>query len=105
MGCAVECRARVDIQVDVTKAGRMGYFGWPQINNDVYICSFGFVDNSLEKSVQHAAFDLVKIVEHECRVTFMDAYMLIGQCVEIEICQFTGEFRSVTTKSKRKYIG
>lgn len=103
-GCAVECRGDAIIRVDVVKGSESGYCEWPQINNDDFIGSIGCVMNSLERSVQAATFDLVKRLELFYGFRAIDAYMLLGQCAEIEICQATNPFFSCLAKIKRKYI-
>lgn len=73
-----------------TEAVAAERFDWPQVNTAKMMGSLGFVDNSIEASIRNAVFDLTKRVEMEFGMPFMDAYMLIGQCVNVEICQMLG---------------
>ncbi len=91
LGCAVECDGRVTVSVDIIKAGSPLWFGWPQVNTDTFIGSLGYRNYSIENSIREAVYDLIKRMECDYKVPFMDAYMLVGQCVNVEICQMLGE--------------
>jgi len=104
LGCAVEARGHAVISVQVIKAKENYPFDWPQVNTERFIGSIGCMDNSLEAAVRHAVYDLIKRVERLCQISFMDAFMLLGQCIEIEICQFTGSMRSAIAKLDRQYL-
>ncbi len=90
LGCAVECDGRVTLSVEVMKRKDMPWFEWPQVNTPEFIGSLGFVNNSIEASIKSAVYDLIRRVERGWGISFMDAYMLAGQCVKIEICQMLG---------------
>ena len=90
LGCAVECDGKVTLKAEVIRRKDLPWFDWPQVNTAKMMGSLGFVDNSIEASIRNAVFDLTKRVEMEFGMPFMDAYMLIGQCVNVEICQMLG---------------
>lgn len=104
LGCAVECDGRVTISVDIIKADTPSWFGWPQVNTDTFIGSLGFRNYSIENSIKEAVFDLIKRIEYDCGVPFMDAYMLAGQCVNVEICQMLGEACAALATIDRKLL-
>lgn len=91
LGCAVECDGKVTISVELIKADHLAWFGWPQVNTDRFLGSLGFRKYSIENSIKEAVYDLMKRIECDYQIPFMDAYMIIGQCVNIEICQMLGE--------------
>jgi hypothetical protein len=41
----------------------------------------------IESAIHGTVYDLIKRVEADKGIPFMDAYMLIGQCVPVQICQ------------------
>jgi acetamidase/formamidase len=86
LGCAVECDGAVSLRVELLR-GDGGYFDLPQINGNGVIGSVCTVPNNIEAAIRGAVYDLIKRLETDRRVPFMDAYMLIGQCVKIRICQ------------------
>lgn len=104
LGCAIETRGYAVISVRLIKAEEEYCFDWPQVNTDKFIGSVGCIENSLEAAVRHAVYDLIKRVEWQCKISFMEAYMLLGECVEIDICQFTDSLRSALAKLDRKYL-
>lgn len=91
LGCAIECDGRVTISVELIKADSPAWFGWPQVNTDSFLGSLGFRNYSIENSIREAVYDLIKRIECDYQIPFMDAYMIVGQCVNIEICQMLGE--------------
>lgn len=104
LGCAVECDGRVTISVEIIKGDDSSWFGWPQVNTDTFIGSLGYRNYSIEHSIREAVFDLIKRIEYDCHVPFMDAYMIIGQCVNVEICQMLGEANAALAAIDRKII-
>lgn len=104
LGCAIECRGSVVISVEVIKFAEIKYYGWPQVNTDTFIGSIGCVQNSMDQAVRYAVYDIIKRVECMCDISFMEAYMIIGQCVEIEICQIVGGFCTVIAKINRSFL-
>lgn len=104
LGCALECDGRVTISVDIIKAEEDSWFGWPQVNTDTFIGSLGYRNYSIEQSIKEAVFDLIKRIEHDYGVPYMDAYMLIGQCVNVEICQMLGEACAALATIDRKLL-
>ena len=87
LGCAVECDGEVTLSVEIIPRDDPSYFDWPQVNTPRFIGSLGYKDNNIEQAIRHAVYDIIKRVENDYHVPFMDAYMVAGQCVNIEICQ------------------
>ena len=104
LSCALECRGSVVIRVNVLKQGAVPYYDWPQINTDAFIGSVAHTRNSMELAVKSAFHDIIKRVEHTTPLDFMDAYMLAGQCAQIEICQMCGDFCTVIAMMPRGVI-
>jgi acetamidase/formamidase len=86
LGCAVECDGIVTLSIDIIKNG-MKYFEWPHVDGNGVIGSVCTVPNNIEAAIRGAVYDLIKRIETGKNIPFMDAYMLIGQCVKIQICQ------------------
>ena len=103
-GCAIECRGDALIRVEVVKGENSEYYEWPQVNTAEYIGSVGCIMNSLDKAVQAATYDLLRRLELYYGFSTMDAYLLLGQCVEFEICQMTNPFCCCLAKINRRYI-
>ena len=95
LGCALECGGRVTLRAEVIKRDAAAWYDWPTVDGPDFIGSLGFADNDLETAVKYAFHDLIKRVESMYGVTYMEAYMLSGQCARLEICQQTGSFRTV----------
>jgi acetamidase/formamidase len=87
LGCAIEADGVVTLSVALIKGENKGYFDWPQIDNDECIGSVCTVRNNIEEAIRGAVYDIIKRVESAGKISFMDAYMLAGQCVKIQICQ------------------
>jgi acetamidase/formamidase len=87
LGCAVESDGVVTLSVQLIKKGDPRYFDWPQVDGNGRIGSVCTAPNSIEAAIRGAVYDLVKRLEIDKRIPFMDAYMLAGQCVRIQICQ------------------
>jgi len=83
------------IKTKVLQKDDVPYFDWPQVNTEAFIGSVARVLNSMELAVKSAFHDVIKRVEHMTPLDFMDAYMLLGQCVQIEICQMVGSANTV----------
>jgi acetamidase/formamidase len=83
LGCAVEADGAVTLSAALIKAGDGGYFDLPQINDRGVIGSVCTVPNNIEAAIRGAVYDVIKRVETDCRIPFMDAYMLAGQCVKV----------------------
>jgi acetamidase/formamidase len=90
LGCAVESDGVVTLSAALIKKEDPRYFDLPQINDSGRIGSVCTVPNNIEAAIRGAVYDVIKRVEIDCGVPFMDAYMLIGQCVKIRICQMIG---------------
>lgn len=104
LGCAVECDGKVTLSAEVVKRKDLPWFEWPQVNTPEFIGSLGFVNNSIEASIRSAVYDLIRRVEKGCGLSFMGAYMLIGQCVNIEICQMLGNACAALATLDRKVL-
>jgi acetamidase/formamidase len=89
LGCAVECEGTVTISVKLIKKGDPRYFNWPQVDGNGFVGSLCTVPNNTEAAVRGAVHDLIKRIEVDKGMPFMESYMLIGQCVKIQLCQPT----------------
>ncbi|GHT79028.1 acetamidase [Spirochaetia bacterium] len=87
LGCAVESDGVVTLQAALIKKQDKGYFNWPHIDDDRYIGSVCTAPNNIEEAIRGATYDIIKRVEADGNIPFMDAYMLAGQCLRIRICQ------------------
>jgi acetamidase/formamidase len=87
LGCAVESDGVVTLSAALIKAGDPRYFDLPQIDGGGRIGSVCTVPNNIEGAIRGAVYDVIKRLEVDHRIPFMDAYMLAGQCVKIQICQ------------------
>lgn len=87
LGCAVESDGVVTLQAALIKQGDPRYFDLPQIDGGGFIGSVCTVPNNIEAAIRGAVYDVIKRIEVDHRLSFMDAYMLAGQCVKIQICQ------------------
>jgi len=87
LGCAVECDGEVTLSAALIKKGESRYFDWPQVDGDGRIGSVCTVLNNIEAAIRGAVYDVIKRVEHDRKIPFMDAYMLAGQCVKVQLCQ------------------
>jgi acetamidase/formamidase len=87
LGCAVESDGVVTLQAALIKKGDPRYFDLPQIDGGGFIGSVCTVPNNIEAAIRSAVYDVIKRIEADHRLSFMDAYMLAGQCVKIRICQ------------------
>ncbi|MDR2485017.1 MAG: acetamidase/formamidase family protein [Treponema sp.] len=87
LGCAVESDGTVSLSVDLIKKGDPRHFDLPQVNGNGRIGSVCTVPNNIEAAIRGAVFDVIKRIEIDHGVPFMDAYMLAGHCVKIQICQ------------------
>jgi acetamidase/formamidase len=87
LGCAIESDGTVTLSVDLVKQGKGGHFEWPQVNGNGRTGSVCTVPHNIEAAIRGAVYDLLARVEANGSIPFMDAYMLIGQCVHVQICQ------------------
>jgi acetamidase/formamidase len=87
LGCAVEADGEVILSVTLIKKEDPRYFDWPQVDGNGRIGSVCTVPNNIEAAIRGAVYDVIKRVELDRKVPYMDAYMLAGQCVKIQICQ------------------
>jgi len=87
LGCAVEADGVVTLSVQVIKKTDPHYFIWPQVNGNGCIGSICTVSNNIEAAIRGAVHDLIRRIETDKGMPFMEAYMLIGQCVKVRICQ------------------
>ena len=95
ISCALECRGSLVIKTQVLKREDVPYFDWIQVDTDEFIGSVAHALNSMEVAVKSAVYDIVKRMEHMTLLDYLDAYMLMGQCVKIEICQMVGSYNTV----------
>jgi len=95
LSCALECRGSLVIKTKVLKKEEVPWFDWPQVNTGAFIGSVARELNSMELAIKSAFYDVIKRVEHTTPLDFMDAYMLLGQCAQIEICQMVGGANTV----------
>jgi acetamidase/formamidase len=87
LGCAVESDGAVTLSAALIKKGDPRYFDLPQIDGGGFIGSVCTVPNNIEAAIRGAVYDVIKRIEADCRLPFMDAYMLAGQCIKILVCQ------------------
>jgi acetamidase/formamidase len=45
------------------------------------------VPNNIEAAIRGAVYDVIKRIEVDKNIPYMDAYMLAGQCVKVQLCQ------------------
>ncbi|MDR1421091.1 MAG: acetamidase/formamidase family protein [Treponema sp.] len=88
LGCALECDGAVTLSVAVIR-GDSGYFDWPQVDGNGRTGSVCTVPNDIEGAIRGAVYDVIKRLEAEREIPFMDAYMIAGQCVKVQLCQMT----------------
>jgi acetamidase/formamidase len=87
LGCALESDGIVTLSVNLIKKGDPRYFQWPQVDGNGCIGSVCTVPNNIEDAIRGAVYDVIKRIETDKNIPFMDAYMLAGQCIKIKICQ------------------
>jgi acetamidase/formamidase len=87
LGCAIEADGVVTLSAALIKKGDPRWFDWPQADGNGRVGSICTVQNNIEAAVRGAVYDVIKRIETDKGVPFMDAYMLAGQCVQIQICQ------------------
>jgi acetamidase/formamidase len=87
LGCAVEADGVVTLSIRLIKKEDPRYFNWPQVDGNNRIGSICTVPNSIEAAIRGAVHDVIKRIEVDKGIPFMEAYMLIGQCVKVQICQ------------------
>jgi amidase len=87
LGCAIEADGVVTLSVSLIKKGDSRYFDLPQIDGNGKIGSVCTVPNNIEAAIRGAVYDVIKRLEIDHHIPFMDAYMLAGQCVKVQICQ------------------
>jgi acetamidase/formamidase len=104
LGCAIECDGVVTLSVKVIKSGKGGYFNLPQVNAKNFIGSVCSVDNDIEAAIRGCAYDVVKRAEFDCGIPYIDAYMLAGQCLKIQVCQMIGSACTAYAYIERKIL-
>jgi acetamidase/formamidase len=87
LGCAVEADGVVTLSAALIKKGGPRWFDWPQADGNGRVGSICTVQNNIEEAVRGAVYDVIKRIETDKGVPFMDAYILAGQCVHVQICQ------------------
>jgi amidase len=87
LGCAIEADGVVTLSAALIKKGGGRYFDLPQVDGNGRVGSVCTVSNNIEAAIRGAVFDVIKRLETGHHMSFMDAYMLAGQCVKIQICQ------------------
>jgi acetamidase/formamidase len=102
VGCAVESDGTVTLSVKVIKKG--GYFNLPQINTKEAIGSVCTIDNNIEAAIRAATYDIIKRIETDFSIPYIDAYMLAGQCLKIQICQMIGSACTAYVSMERKIL-
>jgi len=86
-GCAIEAEGQVTFSIQLIKKIDPRYFNWPQIDGNGRFGCLCTVSNNIEAAVRAAVHDVIKRIEIDKGMPFMEAYMLIGQCVKVQICQ------------------
>jgi amidase len=102
-GCAVECRGEVTVRVELLKPAEAEFGEWPQVNTAGFLGSVGCVAGSMELSARAALHDLVLRLERFHGFDRLDAYWLLGQCVELEVCQLLCPHQTCLAKIGRRY--
>lgn len=87
LGCAIEADGVVSLSVSLIKKGDSRYFDQPQVDGNGRFGSVCTVPNNIEAAIRGAVFDVIKRIETDHHIPFMDAYMFAGQCVQIQLCQ------------------
>jgi acetamidase/formamidase len=87
LGCAVEADGIVTLSIELIKKGDPRYFNWPQVDGNARVGSVCTIPNNIEAAIRGAVHDVIKRIEVDKGIPFMEAYMLIGQCVKVQICQ------------------
>ena len=59
----------------------------PQVDGNGKTGSVCTVPHNIEAAIRGAVYDVIKRVEVDHHIPFMDAYMLAGQCVKVQVCQ------------------
>ncbi|MDR2191834.1 MAG: acetamidase/formamidase family protein [Endomicrobium sp.] len=104
LGCAVEADGKVTLSVKTLKRGAKKYFNLPQVDSKEFIGSVCSVDNNIEAAIRGAAFDIIKRIETCCAIPYIDAYILAGQCLKIQICQMIGNACTAFAYIERKLL-
>ncbi len=102
--CAVECRGEVKLRIDVVPRDAAAYFEWPQVNGADFIGSIGCVKHSMDRAVEAALLDLVRRIERFYSFSTIDAYEIVGQCVELRVCQAVYPHFTCLAMIDRKYL-
>jgi acetamidase/formamidase len=87
LGCAIEADGIVTLSVKVIKKDDPRYFNWPQVDGNSRIGSVCTVQNNIEDAIRSAVHDVIKRIEVDKGMPFMESYMLIGQCIKVQLCQ------------------
>ncbi|MDR2094120.1 MAG: acetamidase/formamidase family protein [Treponema sp.] len=87
LGCALESDGAVNLSVNLIKKGDPRFYELPQVNGDGRVGSICTVPNNIEAAVKGAVYDVIKRLEAALKIPFMEAYMIAGLCIKIQICQ------------------
>jgi acetamidase/formamidase len=87
LGCAMESDGIVRLSINLIKKGDSRYYELPQVNGDGRAGSICTVPNNIEAAIRGAVYDVIKRLETALKISFMDAYMIAGLCIKIQICQ------------------
>ena len=103
-GTAAECQGRATLRIHKLKGDSLRYYDCPQVEDETYIASIGVARRSLSKALKNASMDMVRRICHMTGMTIPEAVILAGQCLEVEICQMTGEFTTICAMVKKRYL-
>jgi amidase len=87
LGCAVESDGVVRLSVKLIKKRPLLYYELPQANGNGWAGSICTVPNNIDAAIRGAVYDVIKRTEIALKIPFMEAYMIAGLCIKIQICQ------------------
>ncbi|MDR1904740.1 MAG: acetamidase/formamidase family protein, partial [Treponema sp.] len=87
LGCAVESDGVVRLSVNLIKKDASRYYEWPQVKGGGRTGSICTIPNNIEAAIRGAVYDVIKRLERSLKIPFMEAYMIAGLCIKIQICQ------------------
>lgn len=104
-GAAIECQADAEITVRIIPAAAAEYVALPQINSDQWIGSLAGMSGVHTGDVARAAvIDLVQRLVRFYGFTLAEAYLLMGQAVQLRIGQIVDPLYSVLARIDRRYL-
>lgn len=105
LGVAVEVSSKVKIRFSVIKNKKAMYCDCPQVNSDKFIgsvgCSFG---KTLTDNIKLGYFDLFKRLIRFYGYSKNDAYHLLGQFGEVNVCQLLGKHQAAIVKISKSFL-